>query len=95
MYLSKTPEIVKPLASDFLWSFPRDTKDIYLTFDDGPTPQITGEILETLDQFNAKATFFCIGGNVASNPGVYREMLRRGHAVGNHTWNHSKIKETL
>ncbi len=88
MYFSKTPDIVKPLASDFLWSFPRDTKDIYLTFDDGPTPQITGEILSTLDKFHAKATFFCIGGNAANNPGVYNNILHRGHAVGNHTWNH-------
>lgn len=88
MHLTKTPEILKPLASDFLWSFPRDKKDIYLTFDDGPTPQITSEILNTLDEFDAKATFFCIGGNVANNTEVYSEMLHRGHAVGNHTWNH-------
>ncbi|MCA1761387.1 MAG: polysaccharide deacetylase family protein [Cryomorphaceae bacterium] len=88
MYFSKTPDIVKPLASDFLWSFPRDAKDIYLTFDDGPTPQITGEILNTLDKFHAKATFFCIGGNAAANPEAFEEIQRRGHSVGNHTWNH-------
>jgi peptidoglycan/xylan/chitin deacetylase (PgdA/CDA1 family) len=88
MYLVKTPEMLKPLASDLLWNMSRDEKTIYLTFDDGPTQSITHEILDVLEEFRAKATFFCIGGNVARNPEAYRAMVDRGHRTANHTWNH-------
>ncbi len=88
MYLAKTPEIIKPLAGDLIWNFSRGEKVLYLTFDDGPTSAITGEILGILDDFNAKATFFCIGGNVASHSAIYQSIRARGHTVGNHTWNH-------
>ncbi len=66
----------------------RHSKILYLTFDDGPTPQVTEWVLDTLDRFNAKATFFCIAKNVELYPDIYQEILRRGHAVGNHTYSH-------
>lgn len=87
-YLVKTPNALKPLANDLLWSLDHCKNKMFLTFDDGPTPEITFQILDILDQFQAKATFFCIGGNVKSNPLVYREIIARGHKTGNHTWNH-------
>ncbi len=87
-YLVKTPNAIKPLANDLLWSLDQHKDKIYLTFDDGPTPEITFQILDILDRYQAKATFFCIGGNVKSNPDVYHEILTRGHKTGNHTWNH-------
>ncbi len=88
MYLVKTPSIVKPLASSLLWKVPTSRQEVYLTFDDGPCPGITERVLDILEQYQAKATFFCIGGNVAKYPDLYAEILRRGHRTGNHTWNH-------
>lgn len=61
---------------------------MYLTFDDGPHPTITPYVLETLKQYNAKATFFCIGKNVVEHPAIYRQILDEGHRTGNHTHNH-------
>lgn len=63
-------------------------KSIYLTFDDGPHPQITPFVLDELKRFEALATFFCIGKNVAQHPDIYQHILAAGHAVGNHTHNH-------
>jgi peptidoglycan/xylan/chitin deacetylase (PgdA/CDA1 family) len=67
---------------------PTRDKVMYLTFDDGPHPTITPYVLETLKQYNAKATFFCIGKNVVEHPAVYRQILEEGHRTGNHTHNH-------
>lgn len=88
MYLVKTPELLKPFAGDLLWNKSREERTIYLTFDDGPSASITNEILDILDEYRAKATFFCIGGNVVRNPEAYQSMIRRGHVTANHTWNH-------
>ncbi len=88
VYLAKTPDILKPLAGDLIWSLDDATNQVYLTFDDGPTPGVTDKVLDILDEYGAKATFFCIGGNAASNPELYQDVLARGHRVGNHTWNH-------
>lgn len=63
-------------------------KTIYLTFDDGPTPEITEWTISTLKQFNAKATFFCIGKNVKNHPTIFKKILADGHSIGNHTHNH-------
>lgn len=70
------------------WSVPADEKIIYLTFDDGPEPRVSKWVMEQLEQYNAKATFFCIGDNVQKYPDVYQEMIDKGHKVGNHTYNH-------
>jgi peptidoglycan/xylan/chitin deacetylase (PgdA/CDA1 family) len=78
------------------WHFSRSGKRIYLTFDDGPTPVITEKVLDLLDEYNAKATFFCLGRNVERNLHIYNEIIKRGHAVGNHTYSHLKgWKSTL
>ena len=65
-------------------------KEIYLTFDDGPIPGPTEFVLDTLKQFNAKATFFCIGENISKHPRIFQQVIIEGHAVGNHTFNHMK-----
>ncbi|PIX36372.1 MAG: polysaccharide deacetylase family protein [Bacteroidetes bacterium CG_4_8_14_3_um_filter_31_14] len=63
-------------------------KNIYLTFDDGPTPEVTLRVLALLKEYNAKATFFCLGKNVEKFPEIYNEILIQGHAVGNHSYSH-------
>ena len=88
MYLVKTPNALKPFAADLRWSIDSAPNDVFITFDDGPTSEITYKILDILDDFEAKATFFCIGGNVKALPTQYAEILSRGHKTGNHTWNH-------
>lgn len=82
------PEIIKPLASQFLWNMPRNEQKVYLTFDDGPTPGITEQILDTLKEFNAKATFFCLGKQVEAAPELFARLRAEGHQVGNHTYSH-------
>jgi peptidoglycan/xylan/chitin deacetylase (PgdA/CDA1 family) len=88
MYFVKTPEILKPLAKDLLWNKERTSDTIYLTFDDGPTPDITERTLGLLEQYQAKATFFCLGKNVESHPAIFDQIKRSGHAIGNHSYNH-------
>ena len=73
----------------------KDKKTVYLTFDDGPIPEITPWVLDLLDKYNIKATFFCVGDNVRKYPEVYRQVLERGHQVGNHTFNHVQGIRTL
>jgi peptidoglycan/xylan/chitin deacetylase (PgdA/CDA1 family) len=87
-YLAKTPKWVSKLFSGIIWEIPEEQKTIYLTFDDGPHPQVTSFVLDELDKYDAKATFFCIGKNVAGHPGVFDRILEQGHAVGNHTHDH-------
>ena len=82
------PEIIKPLASQFLWNMPRNEQKVYLTFDDGPTPGITEQILDTMKEFNAKATFFCLGKQVEAAPELFARLRAEGHQVGNHTYSH-------
>ena len=69
---------------------PVNEKNIYLTFDDGPVPGPTEFVLEILNQFKAKATFFCIGDNVRKYPAIMKKVLEAGHGIGNHTFNHLK-----
>ncbi len=88
VYLVKTPNAFKPFAADMLWSIDGFPNAVYLTFDDGPNAEITPQILDILDEYNAKATFFCIGGNVEKHPDIYADIRKRGHRTGNHTWNH-------
>ncbi len=87
-YIAKTPKWVKKLFPDSIWEMPNSDKSLYLTFDDGPHPQITDFVLDELLKYNAKATFFCIGKNVVENPLIFKRILSLGHAVGNHTYNH-------
>ena len=71
-----------------MWSKEQNKKVVYLTFDDGPTPQITDWVLQQLQQYNAKATFFCIGKNIEEQPGIFQRLLKSENAIGNHTQNH-------
>lgn len=86
----KTPLVVKKMFPNYIWDIATTSKTIYLTFDDGPTPEITTWTLNTLEKFNAKATFFCIGNNVKKHPDIFQKILEEGHAIGNHTHNHIK-----
>jgi peptidoglycan/xylan/chitin deacetylase (PgdA/CDA1 family) len=70
------------------WKMDRKEKVLYLTFDDGPIPEVTPWVLEILQKFNAKATFFCIGQNAKKHPEILKNILDAGHTVGNHTMNH-------
>ena len=89
MYLSKSPTLLRILTrKNLVWSIPEAKKEIFLTFDDGPVPEITPGVLSILSQYGAKATFFCVGDNVRKNPGVYQQVLDAGHATGNHTFSH-------
>lgn len=83
------PKIVKRLYPEMIWRV-EDDEGVYLTFDDGPTPGVTEWILNMLDRYNAKATFFVLGKNVELYPDLYQMILERGHKVGNHTYSHQK-----
>ena len=87
-YFVKTPQWVMKWFSICVWEIPSQEKVIYLTFDDGPHPEATTFVLNTLKDYNAKATFFCIGKNVLDQPDLYERIITEGHAVGNHTFNH-------
>ncbi|MGN8058184.1 polysaccharide deacetylase family protein [Pedobacter sp. 22163] len=90
MYLIKSPLLLKWYYPSLLWNKSRTEKVIYLTFDDGPIPNVTDFVLKTLKVFNAKATFFCIGDNIVKHPEVFERVKNDGHAIGNHTFNHLK-----
>lgn len=65
-------------------------KAVYLTFDDGPIPEVTPKVLEILDKYGVKATFFMVGENIDKHPEVFEQVVKAGHAIGNHTYNHMK-----
>lgn len=88
MYLIKTPDIIQRLFSNYTWCKPENEKVVYFTFDDGPIPDVTEWVLDQLDVFDAKGTFFCVGENVVKYPSIYQRILAEGHSVGNHTFNH-------
>ncbi|MCK9612029.1 MAG: polysaccharide deacetylase family protein [Bacteroidales bacterium] len=89
MYFNRIPLPLKKLyAPDALWLVETNEKDLFLTFDDGPDSETTPDILKILDEYEAKATFFCIGEKVSKQPKTYCEILKRGHTAGNHTNSH-------
>lgn len=90
MLPTRTPSLLRNLFPSLTWSVEREDKCVYLTFDDGPHPEITPWVLKELDKYGFKATFFCIGDNVRKYPETYRETLNAGHRTGNHTFNHLK-----
>ncbi|WP_053992810.1 polysaccharide deacetylase family protein [Mangrovimonas sp. TPBH4] len=87
---AKTPEVMKKMFPNYVWDMPSGEKNLYLTFDDGPTPEITEWTLDILKQFEAKATFFCIGDNIKKYPEIFHKVLQEEHRIGNHTFNHLK-----
>lgn len=86
--LLKLPSFLKKFLSPIVWDFPEEEDAVFLTFDDGPTKDITYWVLDLLDKYKAKATFFCIARNVEMYPEIYREIIARGHRVGNHSYSH-------
>jgi peptidoglycan/xylan/chitin deacetylase (PgdA/CDA1 family) len=88
MLIERAPELYRCLYRGSHWRFNTDRKVVYLTFDDGPDPEITSWVLDLLDKYNIKATFFCVGDNVRKYPDIYQMVQDRGHVIGNHTFHH-------
>ena len=88
MYLIHTPYFIQSLFPSFVWKVPTNEKKIFLTFDDGPIPETTPFTMDLLNQYDAKATFFCVGDNVRKYPDLFESLRKAGHSVGNHTFNH-------
>ena len=94
MYWIKTPWFLKKIFRNYTWDKSEGAKKVYLTFDDGPIPEITEWIIDLLKSHEVKATFFCVGDNIQKYPDVFDRLLSDGHCVGNHTFNHDKGWET-
>ncbi len=88
MFFYKTPSVFKMLAPGLTWNKPNNNQLIYLTFDDGPVQGVTDWVLELLDKKKVKATFFCVGENINRNTPLFVQIVKAGHSVGNHTFNH-------
>ena len=88
MLIEQPPKLLRWLYPRALWRMDKNVKAVYLTFDDGPIPEITPWVLDILDKYNIKATFFLVGDNVRKHPEEFKMILERGHKVGNHTFNH-------
>jgi len=84
----KKENIAALFFKDLTWSFPGRDKELYLTFDDGPTLGITEWVLSVLHEYNAKATFFCTGKNAENNPELLKQIMDEGHSIGNHGYSH-------
>ena len=88
MFIEQPAIYLRWLYPRAYWRMDRHERSVYLTFDDGPIPEATPFILDTLKQFGARATFFMVGDNVRKYPELYKRILAEGHQVGNHTHNH-------
>ncbi|MBP5561785.1 MAG: polysaccharide deacetylase family protein [Muribaculaceae bacterium] len=88
MFIERPPLLYRMLFPETVWRIHKRDHTVYLTFDDGPIPEVTPWVLDTLDRYGIKATFFCVGQNVERYPELFEELKRRGHSVGNHTMNH-------
>lgn len=88
MLPARVPGLIKAFYRDLTWSIPGPGKAGHLTFDDGPTPEVTPHVLDLLGEYGAKATFFLIGRNAMANPALVERLRAEGHALGNHTWDH-------
>lgn len=94
LFFPKTPKFVTWLYPKRIWAFSRSENVVYLTFDDGPIPEVTPWVLEQLKIYQAKATFFCIGENIKKHPEIFQQIINEGHSYGNHTFNHLKGTKT-
>ena len=88
MFIEQPPLILRWLYPRAFWRMDKNEKAVYLTFDDGPIPEITPWVLDLLDKYNIKATFFLVGDNVRKHPKEFQMIVERGHRLGNHTFNH-------
>ena len=88
MLIEQPPLLLRWLYPRALWRMDKKVKAVYLTFDDGPIPEVTPWVLDVLDRYGIKATFFLVGDNVRKHPKEFQMLLERGHRVGNHTFNH-------
>lgn len=88
MFIEQPPWFYRVLFPGVTWRIPSDKKCVYLTFDDGPIPEVTPWVLDILDKYHVKATFFMVGDNVRKHPDIFRMVIERGHRIGNHTFNH-------
>jgi len=86
----KIPQFMQNYFSGFEWSVETNEKKIFLTFDDGPIPEVTEFVLDTLEKYKAQATFFCVGDNVRKYPEIFKKIIEKKHSFGNHTFNHLK-----
>lgn len=87
-YPVSIPWWIRKIYRQCIWEMPGDGNKIYLSFDDGPHPVATGFVLDLLKEYDARATFFCIGKNVAAHPGLYQRIVAEGHRIGNHSFSH-------
>lgn len=88
MYFKKFPGILRNIYPDYLWRVNTQEKEVFLTFDDGPTPEISTAVLKMLEEVEAKATFFLLGKNIETHPLLAHEMIDAGHSIGNHGYGH-------
>ena len=88
MFIEQPPVPYRMLFPESMWRIPMKEKSVFLTFDDGPIPEVTPWVLDLLDQYEIKATFFMVGDNVRKHPKTFQEVIKRGHSVGNHTMHH-------
>ncbi len=88
--VARPPYLLRKIYPRCVWRMPANNNKIYLTFDDGPVPEVSPWVLDVLKHYKVKATFFCVGDNVKKHPEIYERILTEGHQVGNHTYNHIK-----
>ena len=84
----KSNDFLKQIFPKRVWNISTQNREMFLTFDDGPIPEVTPWVLETLRKHKAKATFFCIGDNIKKYPELFKQIITEGHAIGNHTFHH-------
>lgn len=88
MFIEQPPQLIRYLYPSAIWRMDKDERAVYLTFDDGPIPKVTPWVLDVLDRYGIKATFFMVGDNIRKHPDEFRMVVERGHRIGNHTFNH-------
>lgn len=88
MFIEQPPQLLRYLYPSAIWRMDKDERAVYLTFDDGPIPRVTPWVLDILDKYGIKATFFMVGDNIRKHPDEFRMVVERGHRIGNHTFNH-------
>lgn len=96
MIIEQPAKFLRWIYPRAIWRMNKKEHSVYLTFDDGPIPESTPFILQTLADFNIKATFFMVGDNVRKHPDLYQQIVDAGHQVGNHTYNHiSSVRHSI